>query len=412
MNITLRCRFLFAQCFRVCLVCAAWVSIGLVTSVRAQETEFGQLEFTGSTSGDGLNMVTSVEVSQDGKFLYASAWQAATITVFQRNAKLGELTEVQKLVDPENLLGATAVRLSPDGRMAVASAFGSKTTVLYRRDADGGKLTRLDVARNGIDGVIGLTWAVDSAFSPDSKFVYAIDSRAVGQELGVSAGSVTAFGISDEAELEFVEAGQDSRFANARGIDVRPDGETIVVVSSEAAALVVLKRDSLTGTTRIRQFIEDEQDDVHGLSGAMGVTISPDGQFVYVSSGRFGGDNAIGVYQFDDSGHLSLVQELVNDAGVLSGFQGGNEIVVSPDGLNVYAVASVSSSLACFAREPETGRLRFLETIPNEQGRLTAAAGVCVSPDGKFVYVAAEQSGKISVFRRNTKNEAGGAGGK
>ena len=102
--------------------------------------------FSGSTSGEGLNMVTSVEVSQDGRFLYASAWRAATITVFERDADSGELTEVQKLVDAENLQGATALRLSPDGRMAVASAFSSKTTVLYRRDADTGKLTRLDVA--------------------------------------------------------------------------------------------------------------------------------------------------------------------------------------------------------------------------------------------------------------------------
>jgi 6-phosphogluconolactonase (cycloisomerase 2 family) len=355
-------------------------------------------------------MVTSVEVSQDGRFLYASAWRAATITVFERNPDSGELTEVQKLVDAENLQGATALRLSPDGRMAVASAFTSETTVLYRRDADTGKLTRLDVARNGIDGVTGLSWAIDTAFSPDSKFVYAIDSRGDGAEFGVAVGSVTAFGVTDQTELDFVEAGQDSRFANARGIAVRPDGETIVVVSSEAASLVVLSRDPQSGTTRIRQVVEDEQGDVHGLSGAMGVTISPDGQFVYVSSGRFGGDNAIGVYQFDDSGDLSLVQEFINDASELNGFKGGNEIVVSPDGLSAYAVASVSSVLACFTREPETGRLRFIETIPNEQGRLTAAAGVCVSPDGKYVYVAAEQSGKISVFRRNTNNEQGGAG--
>ena len=131
--------------------------------------------------------------------------------------------------------------------------------------------------------------------------------------------------------------------------------------------------------------------------------MSPEGKFVYTSSGRFHGDNSVGVFKFNKDGELSLVQEIVNDEGALRNFVGGNEIAVSPDGRNVYAVASRSGSLACFERDSKTGKLEYLETIVDEEGRVGAAAGIGISPDGNFVYVAAESSNTVSIFRRDTK---------
>ncbi len=77
---------------------------------------FGTLRHASSISRDSLQMVTSVEVSRDGKFLYAAAWQAAAITVFQRDLVTGELTQVQELTDADNMDGDESVILSPDGR--------------------------------------------------------------------------------------------------------------------------------------------------------------------------------------------------------------------------------------------------------------------------------------------------------
>ena len=97
-----------------------------------------------------------------------------------------------------------------------------------------------------------------------------------------------------------------------------------------------------------------------------------------------------------------LVEEHLNAESDLEGFRGGNEITVSPDGKNVYAVASRSHALACFSRDVNSGQLKFLETIENDQERLKGAAGICVSPDGRYVYVAAEQSNAITIYRRQT----------
>ncbi|MCH7800856.1 MAG: beta-propeller fold lactonase family protein [Chloroflexi bacterium] len=197
---------------------------------------------------------------------------------------------------------------------AVAIAFRSQTAVLYRRDPMDGKLARLDVARNGEGEVKGLQWPVDAAFSPDSRFVYVIDSGGRSGADGVRTGSVTVFRISEKGKLEFIEAntGESSCFSGARGIAIHPDGKTIVVTASSAGTLVVLDRDAKTGKTTVRQVLKDEEGDVHGLDGAMGVAVSQDGQFVYTSAGRFQGDSAVGVYKFDKAGKLALVQELMN----------------------------------------------------------------------------------------------------
>lgn len=360
----------------------------------------GRLEFVAGVPRDSLDSVTSVSISSDGKFLYASAWQAAAVNVFARNVETGELTHLQEIVDSDNLDGATALRLSPDEKYAVATAFRSDAAVLFRRNDDG-TLELADVAMQDVDDVTGLEWAIDATFSNDSQFVYVANGR--------SYGTVTAFEITPEATLQHVETntGIEDCFANVRGIVTRPKKNLLIATSSEAGCLVVLEQSSETGTTDLHELIEDENGEVSGLDGAMALALSPDGQFVYVSAGRFRGDNAIGVYQFDEDDRLNAVQELF-DGDDIANFKGGNEIAVTPDGKNVYAVASNSSSLAAFGRDLDTGELKYLETIANAGGSLQQAAGICVSPDSRFVYVAAEGSGSISVYRRqdgHSKNE-------
>jgi 6-phosphogluconolactonase (cycloisomerase 2 family) len=390
------------RCVSVCVCGLALWSI-LTSWCSADEgSEIGKLLHVSSISRVSLRMVTSVEVSNDGRFLYSAAWQAAAITVFERNRLTGELTHVQEIVDPRGLLGVTALRLSPDGRYAAATSFRSQCLVLYRRNPQDGKLQRLSLAKDNVKGVTGLRFAVDVGFSPDSKFLYVIDTKGPGRLPLVETGSVTAFRISDEGELVFIEAntGRDNCFTGLRGIVVHPDGKMIVATASTAGTLVVLDRNITTGVTTVRQVIKDGEGKVRGLDGAMGVALSPDGQFVYTSAGRFRGDHAIGVYKFDEAGKLTVVQEIVNGEDGLHNFEGGNEISISSDGRNVYAVASESESLACFNRNTLTGELTFVETLANEADRLSAVAGIGLSPDDLFVYVAAESASAISCYRR------------
>ena len=119
---------------------------------------------------------------------------------------------------------------------------------------------------------------------------------------------------------------------------------------------MVADRDGTTGKTRLRQILEDEEGNVHGLAGAAGVACSSDGMNVYVAAGRFRGDHAVSAYRFGANGRLELVQEFQNFKEGFSGFEGGNCVTVSPDGLNVYASATLSGTVASFRARPSDGQ--------------------------------------------------------
>ena len=122
---------------------------------------------------------------------------------------------------------------------------------------------------------------------------------------------------------------------------------------------------------------------------------------MYVSAGRSHGDNVVSVFRLGGDGRLALVEEFVDGAGGFHGFKGGNELVVSPDGLNVYAAGTTSRSVACFSRDPATGRLTFLESVADGgQGGGNGARGRDRVQDGQFPFVATEDGKTGSVFRR------------
>ena len=48
---------------------------------------------------DRAQVLIAGNVDEDGKFLYAAAWKAAAINVYQRDLRSGRLTHVQEIVD-------------------------------------------------------------------------------------------------------------------------------------------------------------------------------------------------------------------------------------------------------------------------------------------------------------------------
>ncbi len=373
---------------------------------EAKREGFGKLKYLDSIFQPSLNSANCAKISADGKFLYVTAWDAKTIVVMQRDASTGRLEMVQAMQSDRDLDGVTAVYFSPDGRLAAASALRSHTAVLFERDPMMGMLRILDVARDGEKAVKGLTWAVDGVFSPDGKFLYVCDPKVAGVSPGLpdQKGAITAFQVTANRKLKWIESnsGENSCFDGTRSILFHPDRKLAFVASSTANALVVLNWNNESGKMTIRQIVHDGEGRVGALAGAMELTWSPDGRFLYVVSGRFKGDNAVSVFKLTAEDELVWVEEFISGQSDLQGFAGGNQISVSPDGRNVYATGTVSNSLACFERNTETGKLTYLETLMNNGAvnHLSGAAGVAISPDGKHVYVTAEFAGGVSIFER------------
>jgi 6-phosphogluconolactonase (cycloisomerase 2 family) len=380
-----------------------WVSVfavvlGAGVSHADDKEPGGRLKLVESVPRDELSSVVTAVVSPDGRFLYASSWWPAIITVFARDRETGKLELKQTITDPDNLKGVTGFSLSPDGHLAIATAFQSKTVVLFSRNPENGSLARLDLARDG-EGGVSLGFPIDVAFAPDSQTVCVLDDSSPGEE---GKGAVASFRIKDDKLVAAgTDEGRDGCYAGARGLAFHPDGKTLLVACNRAGTLVVADHDPASGRTSVRQVIRDEEGDVHGLAGAFGVVVSQDGRFAYVSAGRFQGDNAISAFRLGSDGRLVFLQEFLNGQGELKGFEGGNHLGISPDGSNVYAAATRSGTIACFGRDRTSGKLTYIETIPDgPQVAENAAVAVGISPDGRFAYVPTEDKKAISVFSR------------
>jgi 6-phosphogluconolactonase (cycloisomerase 2 family) len=205
--------------------------------------------------------------------------------------------------------------------------------------------------------------------------------------------------------LEHVQTlvGEGQCFEGVRTVTPHPDGKTLYACSFRAGTLSVLERDPATGKLNVKQVVRDEQDGVHGLAGTMSACVSSDGKFVYNTSGRFDGDDAVSVFEIGADGKLKVIQEFINEQGELKDFTGGNELAISPDEKSFYAAGTTSCSLACFRRDPATGKLTYLTTVRNEatgDGVDLGANGIATSSDGRFLYLALENVGGISVFER------------
>jgi 6-phosphogluconolactonase (cycloisomerase 2 family) len=365
----------------------------IVTEIRRTRTG---LVYVGNIKTPELLGIVTAEASDDGKFLYAAAWKANAVSVFRRDEASGALSHVQSVVDAEDLGGGVGLRLSPDGALAAAVSFRSKTVALFARDAKEGTLRQLEVVRDDADAGLAMKWPIDAAFSPDSKFVYVLDDQAA---------TVVVFQVIEGKSLKFVAAfaGQEQCFNGARGIAISKDGKSVYVAAHRSGMLSVLDRDAATGRLSVRQLLKDGQDGIKALAGVQTVCASPDGQFVYTCSGRFTGAQAVSAYRVGSDGKLTVLQEFIADAGDLKNFSGGNDVIVSPDGLNLYACGTVSKSVACFDRDPKTGKLDYITTLASAATGGDAELGACAlawSPDARFLYLTVEDEGAISIFQR------------
>jgi hypothetical protein len=221
---------------------------------------------------------------------------------------------------------------------------------------------------------------------------------------------------------------EDSNGVGNTDAAVSPDGENVYTVSFNQHTIAILDRDPLTGDidqkAGVEGCIRDDEVPANGCATAphinkpTGVTVSPDGEHVYVASFD---DIVITTFERDlDTGELD---EVAGPEGCLS--QGGlptcnlvramgrpDKLVVSPNGLNVYAVGHHGNSIIVLDRDDTSGLLEQPTgtdgCISNdgssgncEDGMaMNLPEGIAISPDGGTV-VMSSRNDEISIFQRN-----------
>lgn len=153
----------------------------------------------GEVAIDGLDMVFSLAASPDGRFLYTAALADDAIARFAWSEATGELSYLGHLKNgsggASHLDGASAVAVSADGRYLFATAANSDALSVFARAGEDGGLERLELLRQGEDGIAALDdprglWAGDGGIYASAASGALLSLRLAPRSVCGSAGAL------------------------------------------------------------------------------------------------------------------------------------------------------------------------------------------------------------------------------
>lgn len=219
-------------------------------------------------------------------------------------------------------------------------------------------------------------------------------------------------------------------FMGSRALVVSPDGRHLYVTATKSDSIAIFSRDKKTGTLSQAKGSAGcvAAKAAYGCAPALGpiepnsVAISPDGKNVYATS-RAGSS----VTSFCRNPKTGALRQLPpTSSGCISGLAlpgctlgralvTPDVIVVSPDGMNVYAGSFFGNAVVAFGRAP-SGALTQLAGSAGciaeaTEGCASAVAlnsieGLAISGDGISVYAAAATSNAVAELSRNPETGA------
>ncbi len=368
-------------------------------AANATMLDFVEAQRQGTNGVSGLAGVLAVVVSPDGNNVYAAGGNDDAISTFRRDPATGALVQTQVVKDGvdgvDGLAFASSLALSPDGHHLYVSGSHDDAVAVFARDATTGALTFIEAEKNGIGGVEGLKLARSVAISPDGSNVYVAgqydDAVAVFRR-----NAMTGW-------LSFVEVERNGvngvhGIAGPLAITVSPDGANLYLASGDESAIAVFRRDAATGALH-QVDVEQEGGQDFGLAGTHSVMVSPDGLNVYATGQA---DNAVVIFSRGRrTGALTFSDVVVQGVDDVEGLNGALWVAATPDGSKVFVASTQDNALVAFTRDKTSGALQYVETEHDNPACLAFARGIAVSPDGQNVYVAGASSNAVTVFRVN-----------
>jgi 6-phosphogluconolactonase (cycloisomerase 2 family) len=293
---------------------------------------------------------------------------------------------------------SSAVELSSDGEFLYLGAGGGAITVFSRNPLTG-DLLRVQRLANWVGDVIGLFGISDIVISPDGRHLYTSaehDNAVVVFDRNTTTGQLTFQAmLADGVDAEGLEG--------AVGLAMSPDGNYVYVAAVDDSTITRFSRDGSTGElTWTGGTIWDGDGLAQDLAGVHGLAISQDGAHLYAVAKD---DDAITGFERNlSTGQLTYVGRLRDHVDGVDGLDGARRVIVSPDGNHVYVSAFNDHAVASFSRNSATGWLSYVE-VDKEGGTvsdgLEGARDVQISTDGQHVYVSAYFDASVVLFARN-----------
>ncbi|HEX5990102.1 MAG TPA: beta-propeller fold lactonase family protein [Solirubrobacterales bacterium] len=390
----------------------------------------------------------AIAVSPDGRNVYVAASRSDAIAVFSRERGTGALTQPRGSAGcvaaqgaegcgrAIGLDGPNSVAVSPDGRFLYATARDSASVAVFHRDRSSGALRQLPPGSGCVSGLPIPGCAPGRALSGPDVVVVSPDGENL--YVGSFFGNAVATFVRAKNGALYQAAGTEGCIAEAiagcatgialgapEGLAISPDGTSLYVGSALSNAVAVLNRDAAAGgvlsqATGGSGCVADQA--LAGcsggvqLAGANAVAISPAGRDVYVTSLL---SNSVTAFSRSAAGVLTQKPGtaacliFLRAAGCSFGraMVGPEGIAVSPDGASVYVASFRSGAIDVLDRERESGVVRQKPGKPGclapakvpdcTRGRaLAGVSSIAVSPDGRNVYSTAFAGNAVAVFRR------------
>lgn len=352
----------------------------------------------GGRSCDGDNALAPARSASDDRQLYVSGGAPDRLGVFAvDDGALGALTLIEEhrngLGGVSGLTGANAIAVSPDQRnLYVAAAPGALG--VYDRSTVTGELRFVEVLRDGVDGVTGLGAVSTVDVSPDGLSVYV---ATAGDSLVVFQRNAATGRLTFQQQLRNGIDGVDG-LAGDSAVRVSPDAANVYVASEGDNAVAVFARNSVDGTLAFVEQQRQGENGVDGIAEASALAISPAGQHVYVT----GAAGSLTVFERDlGDGRLTYVTTYRNQVGGIDGLAGASAIVVPEDGAHVYVAGFLDAAIATFARNDSTGMLGFVNVQRDPASEsLTGVTALALGSDDERLY-SVSIGGALAVFARD-----------
>ncbi len=357
------------------------------------------LSSNGTTSNgvdgvQGLLQINDLASSPDGAFLYAVGLGSNSLVTFKRRSD-GSLEQIQVLIDGSNgvdgLSSASGVTVTPDGKNVYVTGFTDNSIAVFSRNVASGALDFVELHRDSIAGVDGLSGAF--AVKATDKFVYVAS---------VNSNGIAAFSRdATTGKLTFIQSLKNGAGASGLGrasaLTLSPDSAQLYVISGQDDTFSIFNIDATTGKLTFAQNFTNGQNGVQGLDSASGVATNPTETQLYVTGG--GIDDAVSVFNRDiATGKITYSQTLRNKENGVQYLNGAYSVAVSPKGDYVYVSSSDDSSLTIFSQA--NGQLRYVDALKNGTDGINGLGGArAVLTVGGYVYVAGFTENSIASFR-------------
>ena len=265
-----------------------------------------------------------------------------------------------------------------------------------------------------LEGRVWLPGAFESRIADLSALAHTPDGR---RWFGASrsGSALVELRLDTAGEIESIERlvdGDDaggtpiSGLAGASHLAVSPDGAHLYVTAAQSNSVLVFAIVA-DGLHFLQQITSGTL--TPGLTGAAFVLVSADGRFVYTAAvPNDAGTSAIALFQRDaDSGELSYVERIRDGLGTfqeeLNVIRGVKRLHLSADGRHLYAVSTVSESLARFEVDANSGVLSYAGMLHGRSGDATVpglagARDMVVTPGDTQLYVLGSDG--ITLFER------------